>query len=114
MPNLRDIILDLVRQIPAGHVANYGQVADFVPGVRARQVGHILSGGTATLAGVPWHRVINAGGTISPHPGAAEQRRLLEAEGIVFNHQGRIAWADYRWAGPGPVWLAEHGFEPGF
>jgi len=48
---------------------------------------------------VPWQRVINAQGAISPRPGAEHQRRLLEEEGVQFDAQGRIDFGKYGWLG---------------
>ena len=85
-------IWQAVREIPRGQVATYGQVADAAGKPKqARQVGyalHALPRGTD----VPWHRVVNAQGKISFPPGTRtykEQRKRLEAEGIVFL-RGRI------------------------
>ena len=93
-------IYDVVRKIPKGRVATYGQVAALagLPG-RARQVGyamHALPPGTS----VPWQRVINAKGTVSlrRRPGAEiTQRILLEREGIRFGARGRIALGQFQW-----------------
>ncbi len=93
-------ILAVVRKIPRGRVATYGQVAALagLPGA-ARQVGyalHALPEGST----VPWHRVINARGEVSPRaqPGwEGFQRQLLEAEGVVFDRRGRIDLQRYRW-----------------
>jgi methylated-DNA-protein-cysteine methyltransferase-like protein len=90
----------VVRRIPAGRVATYGQIARIadLPGY-SRQVGyalHALPAGT----GVPWHRVINARGGISlrREPGWDQtQRLLLEREGISFNAAGTVALAIYGW-----------------
>ena len=49
---------------------------------------------------VPWHRVINSQGKISPHGlgyGSAMQRKLLEDEGVVFNASGKIDWEVFGW-----------------
>ncbi len=46
---------------------------------------------------VPWQRVINSKGEISPRPGAQSQRTLLEQEGVEFNERGRIDLKRYRW-----------------
>jgi methylated-DNA-protein-cysteine methyltransferase-like protein len=89
-----------VRRIPKGKVATYGQIAEIagLPG-HARQVGyalHALDDG----ARVPWHRVINARGGVSPRalPGWDQvQRQLLEGEGIEFDERGRVSLARYRW-----------------
>jgi methylated-DNA-protein-cysteine methyltransferase-like protein len=95
------IIYDVVYRIPHGKVATYGQVAALA-GLprRARQVGYALAaaGGPEDL---PWHRVVNAKGEISPRsdPDGHEdlQRRLLENEGVVFDGNGRLSLPAYRW-----------------
>lgn len=96
-----ETIYNIVRQIPRGQVATYGQVADLanLPG-RARFVGYALFR-VAPDSDIPWHRVINAKGEISESPvryGSDHlQRVLLEEEGIQFNPQGKINLRDYRW-----------------
>jgi methylated-DNA-protein-cysteine methyltransferase related protein len=95
----RDIYA-VVARIPRGQVATYGQIAQLagLPG-RARQVGYALS--ALTDKSVPWHRVINARGEISPRTGdhlAGEmQRLLLESEGVAFDAQGRLCLSRYQW-----------------
>ena len=90
-----------VRRIPAGRVATYGEVADAagLPG-HARQVGYAMHA-LPEHTTVPWHRVINARGEISPRaegPGAGlRQRFLLEAEGVVFDARGRVPLARFGW-----------------
>ena len=92
-------IYAVVRRIPRGRVATYGQVAEAagLPG-RARQVGyalHALPRGTA----VPWHRVINAAGRLSRRAipgGEVTQRQLLEREGVAFEGE-RIAFERFGW-----------------
>lgn len=91
----------MVRRIPRGRVATYGQVAALagLPG-HARQVGyalHALPRGTR----LPWHRVINAQGEVSRRrrPGdELSQRLLLEREGVRFDARGRVALARLRWS----------------
>jgi methylated-DNA-protein-cysteine methyltransferase-like protein len=46
---------------------------------------------------VPWQRVINSQGEISPRPGAERQRELLEQEGVVFNERGRVDLKRFGW-----------------
>jgi methylated-DNA-protein-cysteine methyltransferase related protein len=88
----------VIRKIPRGHVATYGQIARLagLPG-HARQVGyalHALKGSTS----VPWQRVINAAGRISLRPltGGISQRLLLEKEGVEFSGE-RVSLARYAW-----------------
>jgi methylated-DNA-protein-cysteine methyltransferase-like protein len=103
----------LVRQIPSGQVATYGQIAAFIPqpsGVspedfkafRARWVGHAMA---ACPRDVPWQRVINSQGKVSARQGADLQRRLLEAEGVLFDAHQRVNLRRFAWAGPSTDWL---------
>ena len=92
-------IHDVVRQIPPGKIATYGQVARIVDRCTARMVGYAM----AALRGrsdVPWQRVINAQGEISTRSrgdGALRQRKLLEKEGIQFDTRGRVNLRKVRW-----------------
>jgi methylated-DNA-protein-cysteine methyltransferase-like protein len=94
-------IYAIVRQIPYGKVATYGQVADLA-GLygRARLVGYALYR-VDSDSDVPWHRVINAKGQVSESPvryGSDHlQRSLLEQEGIVFDQSGKIQLREYLW-----------------
>lgn len=96
----------VVRQIPAGRVASYGQVAVLAGMPRAaRQVGYALHA-LGTESGVPWHRVVNAKGEISergPSVIVALQRSRLEAEGVVFEPSGRIDLARFGWRPRAPI-----------
>jgi len=93
-------IYAVVRQIPEGRVATYGQVAALagLPG-HARQVGyalHALKEGSE----VPWQRVINAKGEVSLRAEAGWdnfQRHLLEEEGVAFDERGRVDLERERW-----------------
>ena len=93
-------IYAVVRRIPRGRVATYGQVAALA-GLEghARQVGyamHALPTGTTA----PWHRVINARGEISRRSqfgGEIGQRLLLEAEGVGFDWRGRVRLSRFQW-----------------
>jgi methylated-DNA-protein-cysteine methyltransferase-like protein len=91
----------LVRHIPAGRVASYGQIARLLEQPHAaRTVGWAMRA-TPADSGTPWHRVVNAAGQISVRnpAGMARQRRLLEAEGVVFQPDGRIDMACFGWEG---------------
>ena len=90
---------EVVAGIPYGKVATYGQVAALAgyPG-RARQVGYALAG-LPEEADLPWHRVINARGEVSPRTWTnmhQYQQVLLEREGIVFKG-ARLDLKHYRW-----------------
>ncbi len=97
--DLRARIYSVVAMIPYGRVATYGQVAALAGAPRhARQVGYALYD-LPSGASLPWHRVINARGEVSPRsePGwDAYQRQLLEAEGVELRRD-RIDLARYRW-----------------
>ena len=92
----------MVARIPRGRVATYGQIARLasLPG-QARLVGYALSalpGGSR----LPWHRVVNAAGRISPRsgdggPAAVVQRLRLERERVRFDARGAIPLARFRW-----------------
>jgi len=78
-----DPVYRLVKKIPRGRVTTYGEVAKALrlPG-GARAVGYAMAA-TPTGRGIPWHRVLGAGGHIRvPEPYAAKQRRLLASEGV--------------------------------
>jgi methylated-DNA-protein-cysteine methyltransferase related protein len=78
-----DRVYRLVKQIPRGRVTTYGAIAKAIrePG-GARVVGYAMAA-TPAGRGIPWHRVVSAGGKIKmPEPHASKQRRLLETEGI--------------------------------
>lgn len=99
MPGLHERIYEMVRQIPSGKVASYGQIAHLVGGCTARMVGFAMAG-LPDGSNVPWHRVINAQGKISPHGfglGSAMQHDLLEAEGVQFDASGKIDWRIFGW-----------------
>lgn len=92
------VIYRLVKKIPRGRVATYGQLAELAGwGRRARHVGYAMHNAPD---GVPWHRVINAKGEVSPRSSSDHhelQRLLLEDEGIEFNPYGRVDLKQYLW-----------------
>jgi methylated-DNA-protein-cysteine methyltransferase related protein len=100
-----DKIYDVVRRIPRGKVATYGQIADLA-GLygKARLVGYAMYQ-VPPDSDIPWQRVVNAKGEISysvaREGGDHLQRNLLEQEGIVFRQNGSIDLTADRWqAGP--------------
>ncbi|MCU0551494.1 MAG: methylated-DNA--[protein]-cysteine S-methyltransferase [Leptolyngbya sp. Prado105] len=94
-------IYDVVRQIPYGQVATYGQVAELAGLPRqARLVGYALFRSTDNILEIPWHRVVNAKGEVSMSPVREGmdyvQRSRLEAEGIEFRSD-RLSLNRHRW-----------------
>lgn len=111
-----ETVWQIVRMVPPGKVTTYGQVGAQIdpPGgmalrdydaFRARWVGGAMA---HCPDDVPWWRVINAQGKISPRPGAEEQRALLEAEGVTFDDRDRIDLKVFGWETNPPIRL------PGF
>jgi methylated-DNA-protein-cysteine methyltransferase-like protein len=112
-PHLREYyarVWAVVRLIPAGKVATYGQIAALIPppggmdpksyqAFAPRWVGGAMAN---CPEGVPWQRVVNSQGKISlgRGSGASHQKELLESEGVQFDSRDRIDLKIYRWAGP--------------
>jgi methylated-DNA-protein-cysteine methyltransferase-like protein len=94
-------ICAVIRRIPKGWVATYGQVAAMA-GLprRARLVGQVLQN-LDPASKVPWHRVVNAKGevsfSLSRNGGDVLQQRLLEKEGVAFDAKGRFNLERFRW-----------------
>ncbi len=92
-------IYNVVRQIPPGKVASYGQIAQ-IAGCTAREVGYAMA--AVKQDDIPWQRVINAQGKISLRPGGGGemQRQLLEQEGVRFNAKDQVDFNEFGWLGP--------------
>lgn len=101
-PGFHQAVFELVRQVPAGRVTTYGDVAGFLGSRRvARHVGFALA--ALTDPTVPWHRVINAQGRISfkgDTERAQHQRALLEQDGVEFDARDRVDLKTLRWSFP--------------
>lgn len=105
-------VLAVVRSIPPGRVATYGQVAKEAGlGRRARFVGRVMAR-LPEGSDVPWHRVVRAGGEIAfpaGSEGRRRQRSRLEAEGVAFDGEKidmlRCGWRasldELLWGPPG-------------
>lgn len=94
-----DRVYAVVRRVPRGRVATYGQVARLAGLVNgARQAGYALHALRPHTA-VPWHRVLNAAGRISlgDVAGSVTQRLLLEREGVRFDAAGRVDLSRFQW-----------------
>lgn len=95
----REKVYKIVRQIPAGRVMTYGQIAELLgEGYTARTIGYVMH--AADTEDVPWQRVINSQGGCStgkiflPYN---VQQKMLEDEGVVFNDKGKCDLEKYRW-----------------
>jgi methylated-DNA-protein-cysteine methyltransferase-like protein len=89
----------MVRRVPRGRVATYGQIAELARASGPRQVGYALHALPEDTT-VPWYRIVNARGAISLDSGlggGAFQRALLASEGVKFDARGRIDLARFRW-----------------
>jgi methylated-DNA-protein-cysteine methyltransferase-like protein len=96
-------IYAVVRLIPPGTVATYGQIAEIVGRCTPRMVGYAMAA-VPYGSDVPWHRVLNGRGTVSVRADGdtcAEQRALLESEGVRFDGRGRVDLGVVGWPGPG-------------
>jgi methylated-DNA-protein-cysteine methyltransferase-like protein len=93
-------IYKTVKRVPRGRVATYGQIATLAGfDGHARQVGYALHS-LPDRSDIPWHRVINAKGEISPRSAGDShelQRMLLEEEGVAFSVDGRVDLKTFRW-----------------
>lgn len=91
--------ITLIRSIPQGYVAYYGQIAALAGNpTAARQVARLLHAASQKYR-LPWHRVVNAKGRISLPKGRGyeRQRELLESEGVVFGLYDTIDFDTYLW-----------------
>jgi methylated-DNA-protein-cysteine methyltransferase-like protein len=91
-------VYDLVKKIPRGRVMTYGQLAKALrlPG-GARTAGRAMAA-SPSGRGVPWHRVVGAGGKLlirEPH--ASLQRKLLESEGVGVTEKRILQFRNHEW-----------------
>ena len=92
-------IYAVVKRIPKGKVATYGQIARMVGRCTARMVGYAMAA-VPEGSRVPWQRVINSQGMISARSngdGVERQRAKLEKEGVKFDAKGRVGLLKFGW-----------------
>ena len=92
-------VKDIIKKVPEGKVASYGQIAVLAGNHRAaRQVAWVLHS-SSRKDKLPWHRVVNSEGRISlrPNYGYEIQKELLKKEGIKFDENDRIDFKNYLW-----------------
>jgi methylated-DNA-protein-cysteine methyltransferase-like protein len=120
------VVWDIVRQVPTGTVATYGQIASMIPPPKGvseedyaklgpRWVGDAMNAvSRVDEPSIPWHRVINSKGGISlpeTSTSAALQRARLRAEKVLLddNDDERVDLEEFGWEGPSAHWLDTHG-----
>lgn len=87
----------LVARIPRGRVATYGQLSELIDR-RLTPIGITWALRAAPEGALPWHRIVSASGGISTNPEyPGLQRKLLEAEGVVFDSRGKIDFERFGW-----------------
>jgi methylated-DNA-protein-cysteine methyltransferase-like protein len=92
-------VIAIIKNIPEGKVATYGQIATYAGNPRAaRQVSFILHS-SSEKEDLPWHRVINSKGSISLKPGHGYelQKQMLKKEGITFKENDCIDLKRFLW-----------------
>ena len=98
--NLFERILAIIKQIPKGKIATYGQIATMVGIQNPRLVGFALASQKEDTE-VPWFRIINSKGKIS-FPEESDsfkiQYSLLKNEGIIFDAKNQVNLNIYRWS----------------
>ena len=112
--SLHERIRAVVQQIPSGRVATYGQIAAIVGGCSAQMIGFAMAG-LPRRSTVPWQRVINRQGKVSPRgtdKSGGRQRALLEYEGVTFNAEGEVRFSSFGWTGPPAAWIDANEFTP--
>jgi methylated-DNA-protein-cysteine methyltransferase-like protein len=91
--------IEIIKRIPKGKVATYGQIAAYAGSNRAaRQVAYILHS-SSRKENLFWYRVVNSKGGISLKPGSGYevQKKLLEKEGIIFKENNCIDLKRFLW-----------------
>ncbi len=117
------LVWEIVRQIPVGTVATYGQIAAMIPApedveqadydkLAPRWVGDAMNAvSRVDEPTIPWHRVINAKGGISlpdTSKAAALQRARLRDEQVLLDNDERVDLGEFGWEGPAATWLEDH------
>ncbi len=93
-------VMQLIRSIPEGNVATYGQIAKLAGKPQgSRGVAWILHS-SSTAHKLPWHRVLNSQGKISFEIGThnfRQQKKRLEKEGVEISAEGKLSLAKFQW-----------------
>lgn len=118
MGDFANRVFAVVRQVPRGKVTTYGQVARLIGAPRAaRYVGYALHANPepgVDLGCIPCHRVVFKDGRMATgfaFGGPDEQRKMLAAEGVAFDDEGRVLLEEHLWDGR-PTAVADAGDVP--
>mgnify|MGYP001045158555 CR=1 FL=1 len=106
MGDYADRVFAVVRQVPCGKVATYGQIARLIGAPRsARYVGYALRGNPSPgqdADDIPCHRVVFKDGRMASgfaFGGEEVQRSMLQEEGVAFDEEGRVLMDRFQWSG---------------
>lgn len=99
-PSFIQRIKDILKKIPRGNVATYGQIAALAGNPRATRLVVWILNSSSQKDRLPWHRVINSKGQISlkPNYGYEIQKELLQKEGVNFDKNDTIDFDRYLWS----------------
>ncbi|MDH4222204.1 MAG: MGMT family protein [candidate division Zixibacteria bacterium] len=99
-PSLNQRIITLIKNIPEGKVATYGQIATMAGNPQATRLVVWTLNSCSQKEKLPWHRVINSKGRISLKPGQGYelQKMLLQKDGIKFEEDDSIDLEKYLWS----------------
>jgi len=95
MASFFEEVYKIVRQIPYGKVASYGQIATMLGSPRsARTVGWAMNGCPEDL---PWQRVVKSDGSLAGRESSEIQKAILLSEGVTFLKNGKIDFKKHLW-----------------
>jgi methylated-DNA-protein-cysteine methyltransferase-like protein len=98
-PSLTQRVKDIIKKIPRGKIATYGQIATCAGNPRAARLVIWVLNSSSQKDKLPWHRVVNSKGKISLKPGHGYeiQKELLQKEGVEFDEKDTIDFDRYLW-----------------
>jgi methylated-DNA-protein-cysteine methyltransferase-like protein len=99
-PSFTQRVKNIIKRIPRGKVATYGQIATCAGNPRAARLVVWALHSSTEKDKLPWHRVINSKGQISlkPNHGYEIQKELLRKEGVKFSKSDNIDFKLYLWS----------------
>lgn len=109
LEDFTDRVYWVVRRVPEGRVATYGQIAFYAGSYgAARAVGTLMRNCVANGEGdIPWQRIIKSDGSVAfkgDHARAERQRELLRREGVEFRSDWRFDLEAFQWEPETAYW----------